>query len=124
MDVITLEYHELINKKVEKKELIFSRHLLQEPYHINSLSVIKVEGESMQPLIFDAALVVVDLSQRDVLHQGIYILEHDNKMWIKQAKIENDIISFVSINEKFKHLVYPYEEVRIIGKSLLTFTNL
>ncbi len=124
MELITLEYHEVIDKKVVSKELQFSKELLQNPYNLNSLSVIKVEGESMQPMILDGALVVVDISQKQIEHSAIYILEHGDKMWIKRAHIEKNETIFISINEAFKHLVYKEKEVRIIAKALLTFTNL
>ncbi|MDD2640297.1 MAG: S24 family peptidase [Arcobacteraceae bacterium] len=124
MSTIQLEYHENDKGKVEKKFLEFSRILLQEPYSVDSLFVIKVEGKSMEPKINDQALVIADLSQKDFIHDAIYLVYYEDKMWIKQAKELEGEKLFVSINPLFKHLVYQREEVRVIAKALLTFTTL
>lgn len=124
MDLITLEYSEMIDGKLEKKRIEFSKSLLIEPYRLKSLFVIKVDGQSMQPLIHDKALVVADLSQIKMVDKSIYLIYKDNMLWIKQAKVEENKSLFVSINEEFSHLVYKYEEVRVVAKVLLTFTTL
>jgi len=124
MSTIQLEYHENCEGKVEKKFLEFSRTLLKEPYSVDSLFVTKVEGKSMEPKINDQALVIADLSQKDFIHDAIYLVYYEDKMWIKQAKELEGEKLFVSINPLFKHLVYQREEVRVIAKALLTFTTL
>lgn len=124
MSIIKLEYHFEHEGKVEKKFLEFSRELLKEPYSVDSLFVIKVEGKSMEPKINHNALVVADLSQKDFIHDAIYLVYYEDKMWIKQAKEAEGEKLFVSINPLFKHLVYQREEVRVIAKALLTFTTL
>lgn len=124
MDLITLEYTEQNNGKAEKKSLKFSKDLLKPSYKEASLFVIKVDGESMQPLINDKALVVADLSQLDIVNDDIYLVYHDNKMWIKQAIRDNGTITFVSINKDFSHLVYAHKDVRVVARAILTFTNL
>ena len=124
MDKITLEYHQDIKGKTEKKELVFSKYLLQTPYTLESLFVIQVDGKSMQPLINDKALVVADLSQKQFEDEKIFLVYKDNKMWIKKAKIIENKEYFISINPDFSHLVYEKESTRIIAKAILTFTNL
>ncbi|MFA7083827.1 MAG: S24 family peptidase [Arcobacteraceae bacterium] len=124
MSTIKLEYHEEDQGKVQKKFLTFSQELLKKPYVLESLFVIKVNGESMQPKINDNALVVADLSQKEFEQSAIYLVYYENNMWIKQAKKEEGKELFVSINPAFKHLVYAKEEVRVIAKALLTFTTL
>ena len=124
MNKITLEYHQNINGKIEKKELEFSKHLLKNPYTLESLFVIQVDGKSMEPFISDKALVIADLSQKQFEDEKIFLVYKDNKMWIKKASIKENKELFVSINPNFKHLVYEKENVRIIAKAILTFTSL
>lgn len=124
MTIIKLEYHQNIDGKMIKKELEFSKYLLKEPYNHDSLFVSMVEGQSMEPKINDKALVVADLSNKEFVENGIYLVHKDSRMWIKEAKtIENEQF-FVSINPNYSHLVYKANESRVIGKALLTFTNL
>jgi phage repressor protein C with HTH and peptisase S24 domain len=124
MNTIKLEYHQEIAGKIQKKELEFSKELLQTPYNLTSLFVTQVDGKSMQPLISHKALVVADLSQKEFENEAIFLVYKDEKMWIKKAKIIDNEEYFVSINPDFSHLVYKKEETRIIAKALLTFTNL
>ena len=124
MNTIKLEYHQEIDLKIVKKELEFSKDLLKQPYALESLFVIQVDGKSMQPHINDKALVVADLSQKEFEDEAIFLVYKDEKMWIKKAKIIDNEEYFVSINPDFSHLVYKKEETRIIAKALLTFTNL
>ncbi len=125
MSLITLEYVDVLDTANEKKVLRFSEELLQQPVNKASLFVIKVDGESMQPLIQDRALVVADLSQKHVEDKRIYLVHHKQGTWIKQAQKEPDgRMKFVSINRAFSHLVYEEEEVRVIAKAVLTFTKL
>lgn len=124
MSTIKLEYHENIDGKMIKKELEFSKYLLKEPYKQDSLFVSMVEGQSMQPKINDKALVVADLSNKEFVENGIYLVHKNSRMWIKEAKIIENEQFFVSINPNYSHLVNKAKESRVIAKALLTFTNL
>ena len=124
MSTIRLEYHQEKNGKIVKKELVFSKDLLKNPYILESLFVIQVDGKSMQPFINDKSLVIADLSQKKFEDEGIFLVYKDDKMWIKKAKIINDKEFFISINPDFKHLIYDKDSSRIIAKAVLTFTNL
>ncbi|MCL4433046.1 MAG: peptidase [Epsilonproteobacteria bacterium] len=124
MENITLDYFEHVNGEFEKKELIFSSFLINELYAIKSLFVIRVEGQSMEPLIQHDSLVVADLSQKYFEDDRIFLIYKDDRMWIKKASLIDDKQYFVSINKGYEHLVYELSEVRIIAKALLTFTSL
>jgi len=124
MSLITLDYIDVLGGKNEKKVLSFSEDLLKKPVNKDSLFVIKVDGESMQPAIQDRALVVADLSQKSVEDKDIYLVYYKHKTWIKQAKEEADGMKFVSINKAFSHLVYKAEDVRVIAKAVLSFNTL
>lgn len=123
MPLITLEYFDILDGDNEKKVLEFSSDLLKGLINEESLFVSRVDGESMQPVIQDRALVVADVSQKDVEDKGIYLVHYDNRMWIKQAKEETGGMRFVSINEAFSHLVYDAADVRVAAKVVLSFST-
>ena len=124
MSLISIEYTDTLDGENEKKVLEFSQDLLPKGANIASLFVIKVDGESMQPVIKDRTLVVADLSQKEVQDKGIYLVYKDDRMWIKQAKKETNEMMFVSINEAYSHLVYKQTDVRVIAKAVLAFNSL
>ncbi len=45
-----------------------------------------------------------------------------SKMWVKKYDLKSE--TFVSINPKYAHLVYSQEDVHLVGRVLITFTNL
>jgi len=121
METIKLEYTDVFDNN-KNKELVFSKHLISTKFNEKSLFAVLVDGESMQPLINHKAVVVADLSKKELINDGIYLVYYENKMWIKKYSLENK--TFHSINPNFFHLVYKESDIRLVAKVLLTFTNL
>lgn len=124
MDLIELEYADITNNKVEMKVLKFSKDLIKVPFEEDNLFVIKIEGKSMQPMINDNSLIVADLSKTTIIDRGIYIITEESNTWVKQAKVDNDNITFIPINQEFSDHVFKNENVRVIAGAVLTFTTL
>ena len=119
--MINLEYTDIFdNNKI--KELVFSKHLLTSKFNEKSLFTLIVDGKSMQPMINDRAVIVADLSLKELLNDKIYLVYYEEKMWVKKYDSENKI--FFSINPDFSHLVYKKADVHLVAQVLLTFTNL
>jgi phage repressor protein C with HTH and peptisase S24 domain len=76
----------------------------------------------MQPVINHRAVIVADLSQKLLIDKAIYVLYHEAKMWVKKYDLRSK--SFVSINPKYSHLVYAQDDVHLVARVLITFTNL
>jgi len=121
LHTINLEYTDVFDDNKVKK-LIFSQHLINKDFNAKSLFALLVDGCSMQPVINHKAVIVSDLSQKELEDESIYLLYYDDKMWVKKYKKEND--TFISINPDYSHLVYKKDEIYLVAKVLLTFTNL
>ncbi|MGB3749965.1 MAG: S24 family peptidase [Arcobacteraceae bacterium] len=113
-----LEYTDIFDDNKQKK-LVFSKELLPKRYNEKSLFALIVDGESMQPLIQDRAVVVCDLSLKELEDEAIYILYHGDKMWIKKYNQKDE--TFVSINPDYRHLVYKKVDIYLVGKVLVHF---
>jgi len=121
MDVIKLEYKDIFDDN-KSKELVFSRDLLPKNINEKSIFPLIVDGKSMQPVINDRAVVIADLSQKELVNDGIYLVYYENRMWVKRYNLEKK--EFFSINPDFSHLVYKQEDVHLVAKVILTFTVL
>jgi len=119
--MINLEYTDIFDENKIKK-LFFSKHILNTEFNEKSLFAIIVDGKSMQPVINHRAVVVTDLSLKELLNDKIYLVYYEEKMWIKKYDKEKEI--FFSINPDFSHLVYKKDDVHLVAQVLLTFTNL
>ena len=104
------------------KNSIDDLHIVEKKFNKKSLFTLLVDGESMQPVINHKAVIVADLSQKDLEDDAIYLLYFENKMWVKKYNKKEEI--FYSINPLFSHLVYNKEDVHLVAKVLITFTNL
>lgn len=121
MNTITLEYTDVFDDE-KVKDLTFSKHLINKNFNEKSLFVTLVDGKSMQPLINHKALIVSDLSNKKLEDDAIYLVYYENKMWVKKYNLKNK--NFFSINPDFSHLVYKEDQIHLIAKVLITFTNL
>lgn len=121
MSIIKLDYTDIFDDQ-KVKNLSFSKHLINSKFKEESLFAVLVDGKSMQPIINDRAVVVADLSNKKLIDENIYLLYYENKMWVKKYSLENK--NFFSINPNFSHLIYKENEVHIVAKVLITFTNL
>ena len=119
--MIELEYTDVFDDNKIKK-LQFSKHLITNQYNDKSLFAVLVDGKSMQPLIKHKSVIIADLSNKVLDNDGIYLLYYENKMWIKRYNLKKK--NFFSINPEFSHLIYNLNDVHLVGKVLLTFTNL
>lgn len=121
METLNIEYKDAFDGN-KSKNIIFSKELLEKNCNEKSLFALRVDGESMQPLIKHKALIIADLSQKQLVDEAIYLLYYDNQMWVKKYDIKKDI--FISINPKFSHLIYKQKDIHLVAKVVLTFTNL
>jgi len=119
--MITLEYTDIFDEHLTK-ELIFSKHLIKNDFNEKSLFALIVDGKSMQPVINDKAIIVADLSLKELVNEKIYLVYYEEKMWVKKYNSKSQI--FVSINPDFSHLVYKKDDIHLVAQVLLTFTNL
>ena len=119
--MINLEYVDIFDNN-NTKELVFSKHLFKSNYNEKSLFALIVDGKSMQPVIYDRAVIVADLSSKELIDGKIYLVYYEEKMWVKKYDSKKEM--FVSINPDFSHLVYKKDDVHLVAQVLLTFTNL
>lgn len=113
--MIKLEYKDIFDNN-KTKELLIKKQSISEEYSEKSLFALIVDGKSMQPNILDKEVIVVDLSQKILLDEKIYVVHFEGKMWVK--KYDETSQNFISINPEFSHLVYNKDEVHIVGKVL------
>ena len=89
--------------------------------HSNDVSIINAVGDSMYPLIDNNDFIIIDLSQKQFLTEGIYVIHIDDTLLVKKLqKIPNGVI-LVSENPQYKPIEltidnFTSDNVAIIGK--------
>lgn len=104
-----------INYSINTEPLIIDKQLLD---YINSsykyTEIIKVFGESMNPLIKDNSLIFVDTSIKDINDKHIYVVNINGEIFVKQIIIRKDYYYIKSINPEYEDI--KVKDLVVIGK--------
>ena len=86
----------------------------------NNLKVFKASGDSMETTINDGDLLLVDVSRKDFVNGGIFLLTINNEWYCKRLKLKiNGDLEIISDNNKYDNEIkHPDDEIeiKIIGK--------
>ena len=112
-----------INYELNTEPLIIDKQLL---LHINSsykyTEIIKVFGDSMNPLINDNSLIFVDTSIKEINDTYIYVLNINGEIYIKYVKKEKEYYYIKSINQDYEDI--KVKELVVIGKVTGVFNKI
>lgn len=90
----------------------------------DKLALITAYGDSMEPDIHDGSMILVDLRQKAVEREGIYVLNVDG--WLVAKIVQRDIDGTLYIRSRhpaYRELVVPKERVEdviVIGRAVWT----
>lgn len=82
-----------------------------------SIKILKIRGDSMQPTINDSDVVWVDISKRNANSDGLYLFCIGNDLFVKRLQVDfiNNMKYITSDNPKYKP-IETKEEVYVLGK--------
>lgn len=95
----------------------FSRRWLAEQgFEARQLSAIRVEGDSMEPLLNDGDEILVDRTPRP-FRDGIHVVRLGDSLMVKRvASAGAERFSLLSQNLAYPPVIVPMEDVEIIGR--------
>ena len=98
-------------------QLRFSRRwLLQQGFEPAVLTVIAVEGDSMDPTLHDGDEILVDCTPRP-LRAGIHVARIDGVLLVKRLEpAAAGYVRLISDNTAYGRSEYPLSEVEVIGR--------
>lgn len=83
------------------------------------MSLIRVEGDSMEPTLFSGDIVLVDGNRNFVdLHGGIYAFYANDSIMIKRIQLlfNEKKLKIISDNPKYEPIIVPPDDIHVIGK--------
>lgn len=93
---------------------------------VDHLHLVEAEGNSMEPLIRDGDVVLVDQSRRNPTMPGIFALWENGGQTIKQVEIVRGTeplrYRLIPANPTYQTYEVPADEVTIIGRYVARFT--
>lgn len=136
-DIISIPYYPEVSAAAGSGALVYDentvKHLQISSAIINintgdNVCLINATGNSMQPVIDDKDLLLVDLSQKLITDEGIYVIRLDTTLVVKRVqKILNGII-LISDNPQYppKELTadnFNENDAAVIGKVIAVIKN-
>jgi phage repressor protein C with HTH and peptisase S24 domain len=100
----------------------FNKQWLSSQLRVSSdnIAFVTVSGDSMEPTLDDGDLILVDMSQQQVNHEGIFLLQTDDGLFTKRLKQARDgALQVISDNPQHASwMISPaqHEQNRVIGK--------
>ena len=80
-----------------------------------ALSVIEVEGDSMEPTLRDGDEILVDRTPR-LLRSGIHVVRLDDVLLVKRVERAGDRLRLISDNRAYPEIERPAGDVEIVGR--------
>ena len=100
----------------------FTRYSLRKqgltPEH---LSAIRIDGDSMEPVLQNGDTVLIDHTRTAIEGEGIYILRLDGHLYAKRLQRNFDGVAIISANTAYDRVVVPrdrLDELHIIGRAV------
>ncbi|MGM0913720.1 MAG: S24 family peptidase [Pseudomonadota bacterium] len=102
--------------------LAFTRYSLRKqgltPEH---LSAIRVDGDSMEPVLEAGDTVLIDHTRTHIEGEGIYIIRLDHHLYAKRLQRSFDGVAIISENSAYREIQVPrdrLDELEIIGRAV------
>lgn len=137
-DIISIPYYPEVSAAAGSGALVYDensvKHLQISSAIINistgdNVCLINATGNSMQPVIDDRDLLLVDLTHKDFIDEGIYVVRLENTLLVKRLqKIPNGIV-LISDNPQYEKIIlnsdnFNENDAAIIGKVISIIKNL
>lgn len=108
----------LEDSEVEMK-LAFRLDWIRRKGNHTKMSLIRVEGDSMEPTLYSGDIVLVDGNRNYIdLHGGIYAILVEDSIMIKRIQLlfTEKKLKIISDNPKYEPLIVSPDVIHIIGK--------
>lgn len=105
----------ILNYQLHSEPFIIDTQILD---YLNSnynyTEIIKARGDSMIPIIQDDSLLFIDTSIKHINHKGIYVVNIQGELFVKQISYKNNHILLKSLNKEYNDI--KVKDLTIIGK--------
>lgn len=102
--------------------LSFTRYSLRKqgltPEH---LSAIRVDGDSMEPVLSSGDTVLIDHTRTHIEGEGIYVIRLDDHLYAKRLQRRFDGVAIISANKEYPEAFVPrdrLQELEVIGRAV------
>ncbi|AAW88260.1 DNA-binding protein RDGA (plasmid) [Aliivibrio fischeri ES114] len=86
-------------------------------FNVKDLLAITAHGDSMEPVLNDDALLVIDSSKKQIRDGSMYVIRQGDLIRVKLISLDNNGLKLKSYNQSYHDEIYEdYQDVEILGK--------
>ena len=85
---------------------------------------LRVEGDSMTPLLSDGDRILVDRGRTKLDARHLWVLRIDGELRVKRVRVERDQLRLLSENDTYAEERRPLGEVEVVGRVLRMMRDL
>ncbi|KMQ73752.1 S24 family peptidase [Marinobacter subterrani] len=85
------------------------------------LSAIRIDGDSMEPVLHSGDTVLIDHTRTTIEGEGIYVLRLDDHLYAKRLQRNFDGVVIISENKQYQPVTVPRDrlnELEVIGRAV------
>lgn len=100
------------------EKLAFKRSWLQRlGLQLRNLVLVTARGDSMEPTFYDGDLLLVDLSQTNIVDGGISVIRTDGLLLAKRLQVGfGDQVTVISDNQRYDRVKINKNDLNIVGR--------
>jgi len=103
-------------------KLSFTRYSLRKQgLTPDRLSAIRIDGDSMEPVLHSGDTVLIDHTRITIEGEGIYVLRLDGHLYAKRLQRNFDGVVVISANKEYAPITIPnnrLDELEIVGRAV------
>lgn len=95
--------------------------------NIEHLVSLTASGDSMEPVLKDGSILVVDTQSKNIIDGHMYVFRQDDLLRVKLISYEKNHLIVTSYNKEYKNEIYKFSELddlNIIGQIIWHSTKL
>ncbi|WP_334085199.1 S24 family peptidase [Helicobacter typhlonius] len=104
-----------INESIQSQEVIFDERILAH-LKVRDCELILALGESMEHIITDRSLCLVNRKEGSIKNGKIYAVQTNDGLFIKHCFIKDKRLELISANLNYEPISYSLNEVEVIGR--------
>lgn len=104
-----------INEHISTQEIVFDERILAH-LKVRDCELILALGESMESIITDRSLCLVNRKEGSIKNGKIYAVQTNDGLFIKHCFIKDKRLELISANLNYEPMSYDLNEVCILGR--------
>ena len=85
--------------------------------NVRSLQIMSAFGDSMEPTLHEGDAVVVDISEKKIIRDGMYVVRIGEGLFVKRVQVIPEGLRLLSDNKLYDPIIATSDNIEVIGRA-------